>query len=816
MPTLTRYEVVIPEAEPFTTVLAEQDLLEQYSGLLIAARPQLLPGGDRCNAVLAQRPHAPLAMGHAAALLPYYRSTMIAALLSNVLMLVTGLTTAIIFDKVIPHQAFVTLWALAGGAMVAIVFDLLARQLRSLLIDTAGKKCDLIISTMLFRQTLGLRLEHRPESAGAHSHHMAQVETVRDFFASATMSTFTDLPFIALFIGMTFAIGGSVGWVLVAAVPVLVLMALLMQRSLHRSMKESMAQQADLQGLMVESLEGMEDIKTTGAQGRFLHRFEAATAAANEAALRSRRISSFTSNVSAVSQQLITLIILIWGVYLIDAKSLSPGAMIACVMFGARAVAPLGAVVSLASRYQGARVALRTLNHLMAQPQERDAQANYVPRPQISGRIGLRDVSFSYPMRGKDKPPLILDGLSLQYQAGERAVILGQIGSGKSTVLRLLAGLYQPLEGQVEVDGMDLRQIDPADFRSQVGFVSQEPRLFKGSLRENILMGRASADASRLTEVATLTGLDRMIAAHPQGWEMPVGEMGCLLSGGQRQLVALARCLITRPRILLMDEPTSSMDAQSELAFLRQLRDAIGQCTLIMITHRPAVLELATRVSVIDRGRLLLDGPKDRVLAALASQRPGARPAQAQAAPGAGLPVGAPAPAIKPAAASGRVVLRRHAGDPGGESRAGRGRARLGRFDETTSKPAATGPTLRPGDREFLSPLQSAGVTERMPYVNWALYLMVLFVLAVFGWAMLARVDVVTRPMAGSFRMAGNRRSPVSRAASCANSNVREGMEVNAGDIVAQLDPTRVAALQARTAVGNSRCGPRWRACAPR
>jgi len=262
----------------------------------------------------------------------------------------------------------------------------------------------------------------------------------------------------------------------------------------------------------------------------------------------------------------------------------------------------------------------------MALPIEREPGKTYVPRPELSGRIGLHDIGFAYPHHGEGDAPKVLKGINLRFAPGERVAVLGRIGSGKSTVLRLLAGLYQPTEGHVEVDGIDLRQIDPADYRVKVGFVSQDPRLFTGSLRDNVLLDRPSADPARLAEAARLTGLDRLVSSHPMGWDLPVGESGGLLSGGQRQLVALTRCMITRPQILLMDEPTSSMDAQSEVLFLRQLKEATGNCTLVMVTHRPAVLELVSRVVVVDAGKVVMDGPKDQVLAALSGQRPAAPP----------------------------------------------------------------------------------------------------------------------------------------------------------------------------------------------
>jgi ATP-binding cassette subfamily C protein LapB len=269
---------------------------------------------------------------------------------------------------------------------------------------------------------------------------------------------------------------------------------------------------------------------------------------------------------------------------------------------------------------------MRALDDVMSRPVEREEGKTYVPRPELTGRIALNEVGFAYPHHGEGEAPRVLKGATLRFEPGERVAVLGRIGSGKSTVLRLLAGLYQPTEGLIEVDGIDLRQIDPADYRAKVGFVSQDPRLFHGTLRENVLLDRPTADPARLAEVAQLTGLDRLVAGHPLGWDLPVGESGGLLSGGQRQLVALARCLVTRPQILLMDEPTSSMDAQSEMVFLRQLKSACGGCTLVMVTHRPAVLELVGRVVVVDAGRVVLDGPKDQVLAALSGTRPAAAP----------------------------------------------------------------------------------------------------------------------------------------------------------------------------------------------
>lgn len=654
------YDVVMPGPEFHRCTASEAELAEAYTGFALVATPN--PEAVQPAAAHAfGDPGRHWLWGTLRRFIPYYRSAMLAALLSNVLMLAIGMVSSVIFDKVIPRQAFVTLWTLAIGGGLALAFDLLARQLRSHLIDLAGKKTDLIIGSLLFKQTLGVRMEHRPESAGSHAHHLAQIEIVRDFFTSATLSAVSDLPFILLYLLMVFIVGGPLGVVLLVAIPALLGTAWMIQGRLKRAMYANLQHHADLQGVLVESVEGLEDVKTAGAQGRFLRRYEEATAAASETALRARALSALANNLAMTAQQLVTLVMLVWGVYLIHDGSITPGALVGAVMIAGRAISPLGSVVALATRYQGARSAMVALNRMMELPNEREPGRSYVPVRRLSGRIGLHEVAFAYPAHvahpgaAPMPSPKVLKGVTLKFQPGERVAILGRIGSGKSTILRLMAGLYQPTEGMVEVDGIDLRQIDPIDFRARIGFVSQEPRLFNGSLRDNVLMGRASADAARLAEVAALTGLDRVVANHPMGWELPVGEMGALLSGGQRQLVALARSLVARPQILLMDEPTSSMDAQSEVQFLRQLAQAAGNCTLVMVTHRPAVLELAQRVVVIDNGKVLLDGPKAHVLAALSGQ-PAPQP-QPQAPAAAAAPQTPTAPKAPPAPAAPPVDL---------------------------------------------------------------------------------------------------------------------------------------------------------------
>ena len=622
-----RYEVLMPGGGADEVCAAtEEELMAEYSGytLIAAVKP-----GARQNFKEEAGPSQHWLWATLKRFVPYYRSAMVAAMLSNIMMIASSLFTSVVYDRVIPNQAFVTLWSLAAGALLAIVFDLTARQMRSYLLDTAGKKADLKLASMLFQHALNIRLEHRPESAGAFAHRLQQIEVVRDFSASASIAALTDLPFILLFIVVVWLVAGPMVLVLLVAVPLVLAMTWGIQSMLRRHMSNNMHLQADLHGTLIEAVEGIEDVRAAGAQGHFTERYQEANAAAAVSAMRARSLASWINNFAMVSQQLITVVMLVWGVHLIDAGELTAGALIASVMLGMRAVGPLGSIVNLGSRYQAAKAALKSLNEMMNLPLERDPQRKYMPRPALRGQLALHEVRFTYPQGNRQHAPLVLKGVNLNIQPGERVALLGRIGSGKSTILRLLAGLYQPSEGYVEVDGIDLRQVEPADFRAKVGFVSQDPRLFQGSLKDNVFLGRGHADIDVFMDVARLTGLDRIASAHPLGYDMPVGESGGLLSGGQRQLVALARCLVTKPQILLLDEPTSSMDAQAETSFIKHLKSAVGDRTLVVVTHRPAMLDVVDRVIVVDGGRILADGPKAQVLAALAGQAAKAPPVRA-------------------------------------------------------------------------------------------------------------------------------------------------------------------------------------------
>lgn len=543
----------------------------------------------------------------------YYYNVVLAAVLVNVLTLAGIFFTMNVYDRVVPNQAYVTLWALALGTALAMTFEFFGRQLRSYLVDVAGKKADLVLGAMLFRQMLDVRLEAKPASSGAFANQLREFESLRDFATSATVAALTDLPFVILFVAVIAMIGGELAFVPVITIPLVVLIGWAIQAPLARCMKENMREASLKHGLLIESIEGMETLKATNGQGLMQKRWEDFSALASMSSMKSRILISWSSNFVSYVQQIVTVILVVWGAYLIGEGNLSMGALIGVVILSGRAVSPLAQVVGLAVRYQHAKISLGMLNGLMKQPTDRDPKQSYLPRARFEGALRLENMGFTYP---RQKLPA-LSGLNLNIAPGDRIAVLGRIGSGKSTLMRVLSNLYLPTEGSVYADNIDLRQIDPADVHHNVGLVSQDCRLFYGTLRENIMMAAPYSSPEQFLQVAKITGIEMLAARHPLGYEMQLGENGAGLSGGQRQLVALARCLLAKNVIVLMDEPTSAMDGQTEALFIAQMQKEMAGRSLIVATHRMSLLAMVNRVIVLDNGKLIVDGPRDKVMAAL-------------------------------------------------------------------------------------------------------------------------------------------------------------------------------------------------------
>ena len=548
----------------------------------------------------------------------YYYDSVLASILINVLSTLGGLFAVHIYDRVIPLKAYSTLWSLVVGVVMAMLFEAAARHLRDYLLDLAARKSDITLSSALFKQALGLRLEHTPPSSGAFAHQVRQFETVRDFAASASMAVITDLPFALLFIFMIFTVAGPLAIVPLAAIIIVIFTAIIVQYPMHRLMLETFRDQSAMMGVLIESIEGIETLRVTGASGIMIKRYEELNATTAHSGMRFRIISNIVMTFFNLVQQAQGIIVMVWGTYLIHQGEITTGALVGCMMFAGRAIGPVGQFVQLAMRFQTAKTAMAGLNSLMSMPVERDPKRSYLQKTKFNGSIDIQKLSFAYPSTGNHKPPIALRDVTLSIEPGERVAFVGKIGSGKSTLLRMIAGLYQPIEGQVKIDGIDIRQIDPVDFRNQIGYVTQDLRLFRGTLRENIFLGRPAATVDAFMEVVALTGLDKIADAHPMGYDMPIGSMGLGLSGGQRQLVALARALVTRPKILLMDEPTSAMDMQTEAMFTKRLEDIVKGRTVIIVTHRPSLLSVVDRIVVMDNQRMVADGEKEKILAMLA------------------------------------------------------------------------------------------------------------------------------------------------------------------------------------------------------
>ncbi|UEP21320.1 type I secretion system permease/ATPase [Burkholderia ambifaria] len=613
-----RYRAVLPELGDGPVECTAAELGETYAGYAMLVKPAAKV--DARPDDLPTEPAGHWLLRTLWRYRSYYASAAVGAFLINVLGLASVFFTMNVYDRVVPNQAYVTLWSLAIGVALAMLMEAVSRHVRAHVLDTAGKKADLVLGTLLFRQALAIRMEHRPASAGSFAHRLREFESVRDFATSATLSAVSDLPFVFLFVGVVFAVGGPLGWIPLMMIPLIVGLGTIVQWPLARAMRENLREASLKQGVLIESIDGLETLKAVGGEGAMRHRWEAFSAKTAASSMQSRELSSMATSCVSFLQQMQTVAIVIVGVYLIGEGQLTQGALIGSVMLAGRVTAPLGQVMGLALRFQQAKSAMHSLNELMAMPVEHEPGQDYLAQPPLSGHVKLDGVSFQYPSAGLQQNAPALDQISVEIRPGERVAILGRVGSGKSTLLRLIARLYQPTEGKLLADGLDAAQIAPADWRRTFGYVGQDSRLFYGSLRENVTIGCPDVPATELLRVLELTGLDALVARHPLGANLQVGENGRDLSGGQRQLVALARSLIARPRTLLLDEPTSAMDSQTESQFIEHLKHATSGQTLVVVTHRTSLLALVDRIVIVDQGKIVMDGEKARVLAALSGQ----------------------------------------------------------------------------------------------------------------------------------------------------------------------------------------------------
>ncbi|WP_146180866.1 type I secretion system permease/ATPase [Limnohabitans sp. 2KL-17] len=549
----------------------------------------------------------------------FYIESMMAAVVANVLTLAAVFFAMNVYDRVVPTQAYTSLWTLAIGTTVAILLEFGTRWLKARLVDLAGRKADLSLNATLLREIMAIRLEHRPQSIGIFASSMRDFESLRDFMSSASMVMVVDMPFILMFLVLIAFIGGPIAWIPAAAVPILVIVGLWAQRPLMRAMRENMKESGDKQSVLVESLLNLEMLKAHNAESYLQRRWENANLATTDSYKKIRSLTNLMLGLTATAQQLVTVGMVVYGVYLIGDNTLTLGGLIASVILAGRAISPLGSVMALAARYQQARSSLDTLDALMKRPRDRDGSRRYVVPEKIAGSLRADDLEFSYP---SEQPIPVIRKLSMNLAAGQHLALLGRIGSGKSTLLRLLAGLYTPLGGRVSIDGVDLQQIEPAELRSRLGYVGQEAQLFLGTLRDNLVLSDSWISDARVIDVLQKLDLYSVVAGHPKGLDMPLTEAGGGLSGGQRQLLAIARMMLRDPALVYLDEPTSMMDQTTEAKVIEVLGAWLKGRTLVLSTHRLQLLVWVDRIALMDHGQIVLEGPREDMLKKLSTGAP--------------------------------------------------------------------------------------------------------------------------------------------------------------------------------------------------
>ena len=538
-----------------------------------------------------------------------YTQVLIAAAVSNFLGLSTALFIMVVYDRVVPNEAIESLIALTIGVLLALGFDFLIKTLRGNFIDRAGQRADARMSRLIFDKLLHMPLDKRKDKSGALASVVREFETLREFFTSATLVAVVDLPFIFFFIWIISLIAGPLALVPLIAVPLVIIVGVAIQPLLARIAAGSMETGMSKQGVLVETLNGLETVQATGSGRLMRKRFEEASASQSELGLKNRLLSQFAINSAASVQQLAQVMIIFYGVFLIQDGTVTMGALIAAVILSGRTLAPLTQLASALSRANGARQAYKSLSALMREDDTEDEPQQRLSRPVLKGDIEFKNVSYAFPGA---RSPIIRD-LSIKIPAGQKVAVVGRMGSGKSTFSRLAAGLIQPTEGSILIDGVDLRQIDKSDLRRNIGVMLQETWLFSGTLRENLQMGYFEYDDAHILNIAKISGVDDFISGHASGYDLPLKEKGEGLSGGQRQSINLARALLHDPNVVVLDEPTSSMDTATENSVLERLKFWLKNRTLVVVTHRNSLLKLADRVLVFDQGAIVADTTPERL-----------------------------------------------------------------------------------------------------------------------------------------------------------------------------------------------------------
>jgi ATP-binding cassette, subfamily C, bacterial LapB len=538
-----------------------------------------------------------------------YMKVALASVMINLFMLAVSMFSMTVYDRVIPNNAMSSLVALSIGMSIVFVFDFILKILRGYFIDIAGAEIDQDVGDTLFERLLSIRLDQKRGSTGGLASTVRELETVRDFFASATLTAIVDVPFIIITLLVVAAIGGWLVLVPLVLVPIVILGGWLSQPAMDRLSSKMMGQAMLKQSVLVESIGGLEMVKAANAAPLLKRRWNDAVLQHAKTSLLQRLVANISMTIAGVGQQIAYAGTVIVGATMIAENTLTMGGLIACSMLGGRAIAPLAQIANLLSRLFAVRTGYRQLNGLMNMPYDGQNGIGLAPA-HIDGAIEFRNVNFKYP----GATEVSLQGISFAIKPGEKVALLGRVGSGKSTIQRIIAGLYSPDEGQVLIDGTEIRQLDVDVYRRQIGFALQDTVLLSGSVRDNIQLGRPAVDDDEMLRVAQLSGTHDFMGRIANGYDLILSDRGESLSGGQRQSISLARALAGKPRILLLDEPSSAMDNQTEQALITKLEKELADRTVVLVTHRLPLLKLVDRVILMDSGRIIADGPRDTVL----------------------------------------------------------------------------------------------------------------------------------------------------------------------------------------------------------
>lgn len=604
-------EIILPEAPEGTKTVTLDELNEDYLGFAVYLTNKSHHEQKSENLMGFEEGH--WFWGTLWASRSIYRDVLIASIVINLFVLANPLFVMNVYDRIVPNNAVESLWVLAIGVSVVYLFDIVLKYLRSYFLEISGKKSDVIMSGKLFEQALGLTMSNRGGSIGVFANQLKEFDSIRNFFTSGTIATLVDLPFTFIFLLVIFYIAGSIVLIPIGIIVFILMYSMLLKGPVRRAIEATYEASSQKNAVLIETLTAMETIKSLGVEARAQWRWEQAIGEIAKSSLKSKMLQSSLGRMTGFMQQISTVIIVLAGVYIIQEGDLTMGGLIATVMLSQRAIGPMGQFANLITSYQQTKTALASLNELMEKEIERPLNKRFIQHPHFEGKIEFVNVSFTYPNETK----LALNRVSFTIEPGDRVGIIGRIGSGKTTIQKLILGFYQPDEGSILIDGIDITQLDPAEVRRNINYVPQDVTLFSGDVRDNISYRAPYVEDSIIIKAAKLAGVDDFIKQHPSGYSLKVNEGGTSLSGGQRQSIGVARALLLDSAIYLLDEPTNAMDAKTEQMMIDRLKKGTLNSTSLVVTHKMALLQLTERLMVMENGKLIADGSKQTVLEAL-------------------------------------------------------------------------------------------------------------------------------------------------------------------------------------------------------